>query len=116
MGIPNNTHQVASNAVAAMGNWIGLHTGAGGGTTGANEASGAPYARQQISGAWSPGTTGINTAAPVPVPCAAGTYTEGSIWSAQTGGTFVGSNPFAGGNVIVSGTNASILVTPTVNG
>ncbi|MDM2104328.1 hypothetical protein PP405_11635 [Mycobacteroides abscessus] len=115
MGIPNNTHQVASNAIAALGNWISLHTGAGAGTTGANEAAGGSYARQQPAGGWSPGTTGVNTAAPVPIPCAAGTYTEGGIWSAQSGGTFVGSNPFAGGNVIVSGTNASIVVTPTVN-
>lgn len=114
MGMPNNTHQVASNAIAALGNWISLHTGAGAGTTGANEASGGSYTRQQLAGGWSPGTTGVNTGAPVAISCAAGTYTEGGIWSAVTGGTFVGSNPFSGGNVIVNGTGASIVVTPTI--
>src|SRR3954454_15331196 len=110
MGIPNNTHQAASNAVAALGNWISLHTGAGGGTTGANGATGGGYGRVQ-STPWTPNSTGTNTGPQVTIACAAGTYTEGGVFSAATAGTFVGSAPFSGGNVVVSGTGASINVT-----
>ena len=114
MAIPNSTHQALSNAFAALGSWISLHTGAGAGTTGANEATGGGYARQQTT--WTPGTTGVNNGTVVNVPCAAGTYTEGGIFSASTSGTFVGSGPFASGSVVVSGTGASISVTPSVTG
>jgi hypothetical protein len=113
MGIPNNTHQIASNAVAAAGNWISLHTGAGGGTTGANEATGGGYGRVQ-STPYTQNGTGTNTGPQVNILCAAGTYTEGGIWSASTAGTFVGSAPFSAGNVVVSGAGASINVTPSI--
>lgn len=113
MGIPNNSHQVGSNAVAGIGNWISLHTGAGGGTTGANEATGGGYARVQ-STPWTPNGTGTNTGPQVNILCAAGTYTEGGIFSAVTAGTFVGSAAFSGGNVVVSGAGASINVTPSI--
>jgi hypothetical protein len=84
MGIPNATHQVASNAIAAQGNWISLHTGAGAGTTGANEATGGGYSRQQ-STPWVQDGVGDNTGPQVNLSCAAGTYTEGGIFSASTG-------------------------------
>lgn len=113
MGIPNTTHQSLADSFAALGNWISLHTGAGGGTTGANEATGGSYARKQS--ATTPGTTGITTGAEVNILCAAGTYTEAGAWSAVTAGTFRVSAAFSGGNVIVSGTGASIDVTPTWN-
>lgn len=111
MGIPNPTHQAASNAIAALGTWISLHTAAAG-TTGASEATGGGYARKQTT--WTPGTTGVNTGSEVNIPCAAGTYVEGGIFSAVSAGTFVGSAAFGGGNVVVSGTGASIDVTPTI--
>lgn len=112
MAIPDSTYQTASNAIAALGSWISVHTGAGG-TTGANEASGAPYARAQTT--WTPsGGNNLGTQVNVPVP--PGTYVEGGIWSAATSGTFVGSRPFAGGNVVVSGAGASIDITPTIKG
>lgn len=115
MGIPNGTHQAAADGMKALANpgYISLHTGAGGGTTGANEASGGGYARQ--SSTPSSGTTGTVTYANVTIPCAAATYTEGGINSALTGGTFVGSNPFTGGNVIVSGAGASIVVSASLS-
>lgn len=113
MGIPNATHQAASNAIAALGAWLSVHTGAGAGTTGANEATGGSYARKQTT--WTPNGTGGNTGSTQNIPVAAGTYTEGGINSASSGGTFVGSAPFSGGNVVVSGTGASIDVTPTIN-
>ena len=111
MGIPNATHQSASNAVAALGQYISAHTAAAG-TTGASEATGGGYARQATT--WTPGTTGVNNGSKVTVPVAAGTYVEGGIWSASTAGTFVASSAFAGGNVVVSGTGASIDITPTI--
>lgn len=111
MGIPNATHQAASNAVAALGTYISLHTGDAS-TTGANEATGGGYARVQTT--WTADSTGTNTGSVVNISCAAGTYTQGGIWSASTSGTFVGSAAFGGGNVVVSGTGASISVTPSV--
>lgn len=111
MGIPNESRQVASNAIAARGNWISLHTGVGGGTNGANETTGGGYQRRQT--AWTPGTTGVNTGTTVNSPCAAGTYTEGGVWSAQAGGSFVGSGAFTSA-VIVSGSGASVDITPSI--
>lgn len=111
MGIPNATHQAASNAIAALGNYISVHTSAAG-TNGANEATGGGYTRKQTT--WTPGSTGTNTGTEVNIPVPAGTYTEGGIWSAASSGTFVGSAAFAGGSVVVSGSGASIDVSPTV--
>lgn len=111
MGIPNATHQAASNAIAALGTYISLHT-ATGGTTGASEATGGGYARVQTT--WTAGSTGTNSGSVVNISCAAGTYVEGGIWSASSSGTFVGSAAFGGGNVVVSGTGASISVTPSI--
>lgn len=112
MGIPNGSHQAASNAIAAIGAYISVHTGAGGGTTGTNEATGGGYARKLTT--WTAGTTGTNTGSTVNVPVAAGTYTEGGIFSAVSSGTFVGSGAFSGGSVVVSGAGASIDITPSI--
>lgn len=112
MGMPNATHQAAADAIKALGAFISLHLSTGGGTTGANEATGGSYARQLTT--WTSGTTGSVNGTQVTIPCAAGTYTEGGIFNASTVGTFVGSNPFSGGSVVVSGTGASILVTPSI--
>lgn len=111
MGIPNATHQEASDAIAALGDWISVHDGAAG-TTGTNEATGGGYGRAQTT--WTPGTTGVNTGSEVNIPVAAGTYEEGGIFSASTSGTFVGSAAFTGGDVVVSGSGASVDVTPTI--
>lgn len=83
MGIPNATHQRASDSIAALGNWISLHTDVAG-TTGANEASGGSYGRQQSS-PWSKNGSGTNTGPQVFIPCPSGTYVEGGIWSTQLG-------------------------------
>lgn len=112
MGIPAATHQAASNAIAALGRYISVHTGAGAGTTGANEATGGGYNRPQTT--WTADGAGNNNGSTVNVPVAAGTYTEGGINSAATAGSFVGSAPFSGGSVVVSGTGASIDVTPKI--
>jgi hypothetical protein len=112
MGIPNPTLQAASNAIAALGAYICLFTSAAG-TTGANEASGGSYTRALTT--WTALTTGGTNGSQVNIPCAAATYVEAGVNSASgtTGGTFVGSAAFGGGSVIVSGTGASINVTPS---
>lgn len=111
MGIPALTHQDCSNAIVSGYTWISVHTGAGGGTTGANEATGGGYARKQT--AWTPNGSGTNNGSLVNIPVAAGTYTEGGLWSAVSAGTFRGSAPFTGGSVVVSGAGASIDITPS---
>lgn len=111
MGIPNATHQAAADAIKALGAYISLHTAAGG-TTGASEATGGGYVRKLTT--WTSGSTGVVNGTTQNIPVAAATYTEGGIWSASTAGTFVGSGAFAGGNVIVSGTGASIDITPSI--
>ena len=111
MAIPNATRQAASNAMAGLGTWISVHTAAAG-TTGASEATGGGYARQQTT--WTPNGSGANNGSAVNIPVAAGTYVEGGIWSASSAGTFVASAAFGGGNVVVSGTGASINVTPSL--
>lgn len=116
MGIADVAHHGACDGAIPASPYCSLHTGAGGGTNGANEASGGGYARQALSfatgsmagGYWSRAATAVN------VPCAAGTYTEAGYWSAETTGTFYASDVFAGGNVVVVGTGASISVTLTV--
>ena len=110
MAIPTATTQAATNAVAGLGAHISLHTAAAG-TTGASEASGGGYARQQTT--WT-ASGGNNNGSQVTISVAAGTYVEAGIWSAATAGTFVGSSPFTGGNVTVSGSGASINVTPSI--
>jgi hypothetical protein len=111
MGIPNATHQAAADAIKALGTWISVHTAAAG-TTGASEATGGGYARKQTT--WTSGSTGVVNGTVQNVPVAAGTYVEGGIFSAVTAGTFVGSGAFGGGNVVVSGSGASIDVTPSI--
>lgn len=115
MAIPNATLQAAATAVKNLGSWISVHTSAGG-TTGANEATGGGYARKQTT--WPAGSM-VGSAytfvgSTVNIPVAAGTYAEAGIWSASTSGTFVASAAFSGGSVVVSGSGASIDVTPTV--
>jgi hypothetical protein len=115
MGIPDATKQSAADGVKShvggASTWISAHTGAGG-VTGANEATGGGYARKQS--VLTSGTTGIVNGAPVNVPVAAGTYTEGGMWTAATGGTFGGSAGFSGGSVVVSGTGSSIDITASI--
>lgn len=110
MSIPNASLQAACSALSALGAYISLHTAAAG-TTGASEASGGGYARQLTT--WTNGSTGTSSGSQVNIPCAANTYVEGGIFSAATSGTFDGSAAFSGGNVVVSGTGASINVTPS---
>ncbi len=115
MGIPVATHQACVNALKALGAYISAHTAAAG-TTGTAEATGGGYARKQTT--WGSATSAdpsVVAGSTVNVPVAAGTYVEGGIWSAASSGTFVASAAFTGGNVVVSGSGASIDVTPSLS-
>ncbi|MGV0627220.1 phage tail fiber protein [Mycolicibacter minnesotensis] len=115
MAIPNATHQAAADAITALGDYISVHTAAAG-TTGTNEATGGGYSRKQTDwGSATNATPAIATGTTVNIPVAAGTYKEAGVWSAASSGNFVGSAPFTGGDVVVSGSGASIDVTPTVS-
>ena len=116
MALPDATHKASCDAVVALGNYISVHSLAAG-TTGANEATGGSYARQQSTFATGSMSGGywVRTGGAVTIPVAAGTYKEAGIWSAVSAGTFVGSAAFVGGDVSVSGTGASITVTPSVS-
>ncbi|CKH14114.1 hypothetical protein PXH78_27015 [Mycolicibacterium smegmatis] len=109
MAVTNATKLAACNAAADRGSWVAVFTNAAG-TTGANEATGGSYARKQTS--WSDSTNKV-VGTEVNIPVAAGTYKEAGIFSASTSGTFVGSGPFDGGDVVVAGAGASIDVTIT---
>lgn len=86
MAIPDATYQAAANAVALLGNWLSLHTGSGGGTTGANEATGGNYGRVQTP-KWTASGTGTDTSSAETINCAAASYIEGGIFSTETGDT-----------------------------
>lgn len=82
-------------ALAGQAGFASLHT-ADPGTTGASEATGGSpaYARKAIT--WNAAAAGAldNNANPVfDVP--AGTYTHFGLWTAATGGTFLGGNPLS---------------------
>lgn len=115
MALPDATHKASCDAVVALGTWVSVYSSAAG-TTGANEATGGSYARQQstfATGAISGGFW-VRAGSLVNVPVAAGSYAEAGLNSAASGGTFVGSDSFVGGTVTVSGTGASIAITPSV--
>ncbi|QLF84005.1 hypothetical protein SEA_UPYO_26 [Gordonia phage Upyo] len=88
--------QAAYTAVKNMGGYISAHT-ADPGTTGANEvAAGPDYNRVQAT--FPTGAAGSGTAPQVSIPIPAGvTVTHIGVWSAATGGTFIGTHnaPFS---------------------
>jgi hypothetical protein len=105
--------------VKNLGAYISLHTDASATQiTGSDEVTGGSYTRKLgtwDAGAWNSGQGRfIFTSSEVNIPCPAGTVKGGGIYSAASSGTFVGSDQFTGGPVIVSGTNGSIDVTAQV--
>jgi hypothetical protein len=79
----------ALTAVSNLGSWISLHN-ANPGTTGVgNEISGGSYARIQTT--WATASAGSQAGSQVTINVPAGTtIAYYGIWSAVTGGTFVG--------------------------
>lgn len=109
-GLTNATLENAALSVTGLGSWISLHT-ADPGTTGASEATGGSpaYARKQTT--WTGGASdGVVNGSQVTIDVPAGTYTHVGIWSAATGGTFVGKCSIASTTLAAQG---QVLVTPT---
>lgn len=111
MALTNLTKETAADAVIGLGSYVSLHT-ADPGTTGASEATGGSpaYARKQTT--WSADTTddGVRAGTQVTIDLPAGTYTHFGIWSAASGGTFVGGGTITSTTLSAQG---QIKVTPT---
>lgn len=90
MALSNTALQTLYTSLKGMGAYVSAHT-ADPGTTGANEVSGGSYARQ--SAALPAGSNGAGTAPAVNIPIPAGTTVKWvGVWTAATGGTFVGAH------------------------
>jgi hypothetical protein len=101
----------AANGIAAAGAYISGHTDDPS-TTGANEVAGGSYARQQT--AWGSASDGDRVGSQVAVPIPAGTTLEyWGIWSAASGGTFLGG--FALSAPEVFGSAGTWNHTPTID-
>lgn len=92
--------------------FISLHTGSPG-TTGANEVSGGTYIR--VATTWSPASGSSMTGAAVTINVPAATTIEYfGIWTASSGGTYIGGGPLQNDETYTgAGTYA---LTPTVSG
>ena len=101
------TKNALCTAYAGQGTWISLHT-ADPGSTGASEASGAPYARKQTT--WGTPASGVVTGSQVAIDAAAGTYAWAGLWSAASGGTFIDKVAITSTTL---GSTGQVLVTPT---
>lgn len=90
MPLSNAALQAAYTAVKNLGGWVSAHTDDPG-TSGANEISGGVYARVQAT--LPAGTNGSGTAPAVNVPIPAGVTVKFlGLWSAASGGTFIGTH------------------------
>ncbi len=105
------TREALAVEYSTLGDWISLHTGDPG-TTGADEASGGGYAREQTT--WSAGASdGEVTGTQVEITAAADTYTHIGINTAVSAGTFRDSYELPAPVVLtIAGT---VKVTPTYN-
>lgn len=111
MALTNATKETAALAVTGAGAYISQHT-ADPGTTGANEATGGSpaYARQLTT--WTGGASdGVVTGSQVTIDLPAGTYTHFGVWSAASGGTFLGGGANSASTTLAS--QGQIKVTPT---
>jgi len=113
MAFTNAVREAAALNVTGTGNWISLHT-ADPGTTGTSEATGGSpaYARKQTT--WTGGASdGSVPGSQVEFDAAAGTYTWIGIWTASTGGTFVGGLQLSSAATL--GAQGKVQVTPTIS-
>lgn len=90
MALSNTALQTLYTSLKGMGAYVSAHT-ADPGTTGANEVSGAGYNRVQAT--LPAGSNGAGTAPAVSIPIPAGVEVKWiGVWSAATGGTFIGAH------------------------
>lgn len=113
MAFTSATKESAALAVTSLGSYISLHT-SDPGTTGTGEVTGGSpaYARKQTT--WTGGAAdGSVSGSQVTFDAPAGTFGFIGIWTAATGGTFVGG--FALSASVTLGAQGQVLVTPTVS-
>lgn len=113
MAFTNAVREAAALNVTGSGNWISLHT-ADPGTTGTSEATGGSpaYARKQTT--WTGGASdGSVPGSQVEFDAGAGTYTWVGIWTAATGGTFIGGLQLSSAATL--GAQGKVQVTPTIS-
>lgn len=102
-----NTRQSLADHYGTLGAYVSLHTG-NPGSTGANEASGGGYSRQQTT--WSSGSGGTINGSQVEIDVDPGTYNYAGLWSGSGGGaTFIDACPIS---TTTLGGAGKILVTP----
>lgn len=110
MAFPTGTKNTAVDAIVALGNWISLHT-ADPGTTGASEATGGGYARQQS--AFGAAASAVATGAEVTFAgILAAAYGFFGVWSAVSAGTFRHGNVLT--PAMTLGGTGTLKVTPSV--
>lgn len=107
------TNAAKQDLATAFGNYAvycSLHTGDPG-TTGGFELSGGSPAYARVSLTWTPGTNGTNTAnATFNIPANV-TITYAALWTAQTGGTMLGSAPLALSQNFIQQSNYTVAIT-----
>lgn len=104
------TREAAALAVTGLGGWISIHK-TDPGTTGAGEATGGSpaYARKQT--VWTAGSAdGVVAGSKVTIDLPADTYGYFGVWTAATGGTFIGGGAISSTTLAAQG---QIEVTPT---
>lgn len=111
MPFNSNGLNAAVNGIAAAGTYISGHT-ADPSTGGSNEVTGGSYARQQTT--WGSASGGERVGSQVTVPIPAGTTVAyWGLWSAVSGGTFLGGFQLSAPEVF--GSAGNWLHTPTLD-
>lgn len=103
-----STKNTLAAAYAGSGSWISLHT-ASPGTTGASEATGGSYARQQTT--WGSASGGVINGSAVTVPVPSGTFSHWGLWTAATGGTFIDGGTLS--SSVTLSAAGSVVTTPS---
>jgi hypothetical protein len=113
MAYTNAARNIALDAIGSAAAFIGFHIAdpQANGASGASEVVSSAYSRQQT--AWSSASSGskVGTAVTSTIP-ANTTVTFWSLWSAATGGTFMGSWQLAAPESY--GAQGTIVFTPTL--
>ena len=113
-GLSEAGQNAAADAVAALGDYVSLHS-ADPGSTGASELAGSGYARQACT--WDSADDGeAALAAEEEFDVPAGTVAYFGVWTESTGGTFLGGGALSASEVFTGAgtyrlTGATITVT-----
>lgn len=106
------TRQAVAGGYTALGTAFSMHTGAGAGTTGANEVADGSGGYGRESTVWGTGANGVKPGSQMTFDLPVGTYVEVGYWDSLTvgAGTFHDACAMTSTPLSVPG---QILVTPT---